>query len=68
MTPLNSSNLCAVGYNPFAGTLTIAFRSGGVYGYFRVPPAVYLGLLRAESHGSYFHANIKYRYPYRRLR
>ena len=67
MTPVHSSNLAAVGYS-FGGRLTIEFHSGGLYQYWQVPPSVYAGLMRAESHGKYFHAWIKNRYPYRRLR
>lgn len=67
LTPVTSSNLAAVGYNPFAGVLTIAFHGDRVYEYFRVPLGVYLGLLNAESHGKFFHAHIRNHYGYRRL-
>ena len=65
MTPVQSSNLAAVAYD--GRTLTIAFHSGGVYAYFRVPLWEYAGLMRAESHGQYFHARIKNRYTHRRI-
>ncbi|MCW5553180.1 MAG: KTSC domain-containing protein [Verrucomicrobiae bacterium] len=68
MTSVPSSNLAAVGYNPFTAVLTIAFHGDRVYQYFRVPVSIYQGLLRAESHGKYFHAHIKNRYAYRRIR
>lgn len=58
-----SSNLQSVGYEN--GVLEIEFHSGGVYQYYGVPEAVYIGLINASSHGSYFDANVKkagYRY------
>ena len=65
MTAVQSSDLAAIDY--WGGTLTIAFRSGGVYEYFNVPRSEYTGLLQANSHGKYFHAHIKSRYACRRL-
>lgn len=49
------------------GTLTIAFHSGGVYEYYRVPTPEYNGLLHASSHGKFFWAHIKGRYAYRKI-
>lgn len=65
MTTVQSSNLAAVDY--WGGTLTIAFRSGGTYEYYRVPYSEYAGLLNAGSHGKYFHRHIKGRYSYRKV-
>ncbi len=62
-----SSNLAAVDYR-WNGTLTVAFHSGGVYEYYGVPHSIYAGLMNAASHGRYFHARIKDRFRYRRLR
>jgi hypothetical protein len=66
MIEVQSSDLAAVDYDWF-GTLTIAFHSGGVYEYYAVPYSEYAGLMRASSHGKYFHANIKGRYSYRKV-
>ncbi len=65
---VESSMLREVGYDPETRTLEVEFTSGGVYEYYDVPPEVYDGLLRAESYGQYFQANIRDTYPYRRLR
>jgi len=65
MTAVQSSNLAGIDY--WWGTLTIAFRSGGVYEYYHVPYSEYSGLMNASSHGKYFHAHIKGRYSYRRI-
>ena len=64
--PVTSRNLRSVGYDQASRTLEIEFNSGAIYQYDGVPDAVHGGLMRASSHGSYFHQNIKDRYPYRR--
>jgi hypothetical protein len=66
VTAVQSSNLAAVDYDG-QGTLIIAFHSGGVYAYAGVPHSEYAGLMRASSHGKYYHARIKGRYSYRKL-
>ena len=67
LIPVRSSNLSAVGYDPFEAVLTIAFHGGRIYDYFCVPLPIYWGLMAAMSHGKFFHARIKNRYAYRRL-
>ncbi|MBM3862233.1 MAG: KTSC domain-containing protein [Verrucomicrobia bacterium] len=65
---LNSSDLKWAEYDDWSGTLTIGFHSGGVYEYYSVPAWQFSGLINAESHGRYFHQNIKGQYRYRRIR
>lgn len=65
LTLVRSSNLAAVGYAD--GILTVAFRSGSVYVYFGVPWVLYLGLMNASSHGSFFHRNIRTSFAYKRV-
>lgn len=65
MKPVVSSNLASVGYE--YETLYIKFHSGGLYMYSGVPYSIYSGLMSAASHGKYFYAHIKNRYPYRRI-
>jgi hypothetical protein len=67
MTAVQSSNLAAVDYDYWSGTLTIAFHSGGVYEYYHVPHSEYVGLMQAGSHGRYFHAFIKNQYDSQRI-
>ncbi|WP_101294553.1 KTSC domain-containing protein [Halegenticoccus soli] len=67
-TPVESSSLKSVGYDPDDETLEIEFHSGGVYRYRDVPRRVYQELLSASSHGSYFHEHVRGQYDYRRLR
>lgn len=66
--PVSSSDLRSVGYDPSAMVLEIEFNSGGIYTYSGVPATIHSGLMAAGSHGHYFHAHIKERYPTRRLR
>lgn len=62
---VDSSNLKSVGYNETSHTLEVEFHHGGIYQYYNVPESVYLGLMKASSHGTYFDQEIKkggYRY------
>lgn len=61
--PVSSSNLCAIGYDPDSQTLEVEFNNGRVYQYGGVPPFEYEALMGAASHGVYFNANIRNRYP-----
>lgn len=67
MIAVASSDLRAVDYDEWSGTLVIEFHSGGVYEFHDVPAWEFAGLLRASSHGKYFHARIKDRYSCRRI-
>lgn len=58
-TTVHSSNLKSVGYDPSTSTLEIEFNDGRVYEYYGVPQQVHIGLMNAESKGSYYHENIK---------
>ncbi|EQI14959.1 UNVERIFIED_ORG: KTSC domain protein [Clostridioides difficile F501] len=65
MHPVSSSNLQSVGCSE--GVLRIRFNSGGTYQYLGVPEGVFRGLMTAQSHGRFFHANIKGCYPYSKI-
>ena len=58
-TPVISSNLASVGYDPIQQILEVQFRSGDVYDYMNVSQDVYNGLLGAPSKGHYLYAVIK---------
>ncbi|MDK2014636.1 MULTISPECIES: KTSC domain-containing protein [unclassified Deinococcus] len=66
--PVTSSNLASVAYDPSSHTLEVAFNNGGLYRYAGVPAAVHQGLMAAASHGSYFAAHIRNRYPTTKIR
>lgn len=59
---INSSNIKSVGYDSQVQALEVEFHSGDIYQYHGVPSNVYEGLMRASSHGSYFHQHIKGNY------
>jgi hypothetical protein len=64
--PVSSSNLKAVQYIPESQILEIQFHSG-TYRYSNVPEAIHNGLMSASSHGTYFHQNIKGKYPFTKI-
>ncbi|MFD3166436.1 KTSC domain-containing protein [Herpetosiphon sp. NSE202] len=66
-TPVDSSNLASVGYDPTDQTLEIEFNNRSIYQYSNVPEEVYAELMSADSHGRYFNHNIKGAYPYRQV-
>jgi len=63
-TPVSSSHVASVGYDPNTLTLEVEFNDGSVYQYFDVPETVYQELLRASSVGTFMHANIRDNYRY----
>lgn len=66
-TPVSSTSLKSVGYDPQTQTLELEFASGSVYQYANVPPEVHQALLEAESLGRYFIDNIEKNYTYQRV-
>lgn len=65
---VSSSDIHSVGYEAESQTLEIEFHSGGIYRYANVSEAICRDLMQASSKGSYFHRNIKDRYPTTRIR
>jgi hypothetical protein len=65
-TALDSSVLAAAAY-AMDGTLELQFRSGAIYLYFAIPPAVFEQLIAAASKGAYFNRNIRNRFRYQRV-
>lgn len=59
MSPVVSSNVACVGYDPSSRKLFVGFRAGdklsGVYAYAQVEPAPFFKLIDAESVGKAFH-------------
>lgn len=60
---LESSVLASAGYDTDRRILELEFVSGDVYQYWIVPARVWQELLAAESHGSYFAAHIRDKFP-----
>jgi hypothetical protein len=64
LLPVDSTCLKAVGYDHDRRTLRLAFRDGDrEYDYYNVPSEVFDGLLAADSHGQFFLANIRDKFP-----
>ena len=53
-TPIESSMINDVGYDPETQTLEIGFNSGTVYQYIDVEREAFDGLMKAPSAGQYF--------------
>jgi|LSQX01.2.fsa_nt_gb hypothetical protein len=56
---IESSNLDAVAYDDDNGSLLVQFKNGAEYEYKGVPRKEFNNMLVADSHGEYFHRNIK---------
>jgi hypothetical protein len=56
---VSSSLLASVSYDAGQSVLQLELCDGAIYRYFAVPPAIYEGLLAAESKGSYFNREIR---------
>lgn len=67
-TPVESSMIASVGYDPVADVLEVEFNSGGIYQYGEVSEETWRELMAAESKGRYMLDHIIDQYPYARLR
>ena len=63
-TPVISSSIVSVGYDPESTTLELEFVNGHVYQYFGVPESIYKDLLAADSIGAFVNTHIKGHYRY----
>jgi hypothetical protein len=61
-TPVDSTSVAWVGYDPATFELEVEFRNGRVYRYEQVPVAAYRLLLQAPSIGGYINKVIKPRF------
>lgn len=58
-TPVESSHLAAIGYDPASKTLQVDFKTGKRYQFPNVPPETFAEFKAADSVGKYFAAQIK---------
>ena len=65
---LASANLQSLKYNDVTQTLTVYFRSGGIYAYRDVPPETVEELKHADSRGQFFFLYIRDSFPFTCLR
>jgi len=61
-----STAIASIDYDEYEEILTVRFTDGSVYTYWNVPQEVYGEFLYASSAGTYFNANIRDNYNYRR--
>ena len=66
-TPVSSSNVASVGYDPDTETLEVGFVKGTVYQYSSVPPEVFEEFMQAASKGIYLNNVIKVRFSVMRI-
>ena len=66
-TPVSSSNVASVGYDPESSTLEIEFNNGAIYQYFDVNENIFNELLGASSVGGYLASSIKGKYRFSRV-
>ena len=64
---VQSREIALVGYENQSATLEVTFRRGGVYHYFKVQPNTFDQLMKAPSLGTYFAAEIKDKYSYKKV-
>jgi hypothetical protein len=64
---VQSSNLASIGYDATSKTLEIEFNNGDIYEYYNVPQSIHNSLMNASSHGTYFSANIRNSYRYKKF-
>lgn len=67
-TPVNSSNLASVGYNPATKILEIGFQDGSIWQYSAVPLEVHEELIAADSQGTYLATHVKGNYPFNKIK
>lgn len=64
MISVNSDDIKSIGYDETSQNLVIFFHTGGRYRYSNIPKSMYDELMNAQSHGKYFHKNIRYKTLY----
>jgi hypothetical protein len=67
MTPVDSTNVVAIGYDEEQSELYVEFLSGSTYVYSPVPVVTFTEFLSADSKGSYLNREIKPNYDCRTL-
>ena len=64
---VQSSNIEKIGYNEGSEVLYVKYKSGKVYAYDKVPKAIYEGLEKAESKGSYMNSQVKGKFSFKTI-
>lgn len=61
-------NIINVIHDPRSNELHVTFHNGHTYTYDNVTPESYMNLMKAPSLGQHFHAHIKSKHTYRKVR
>jgi len=64
---VSSSDITSIGYDESTRTLEVEFKNEDVYQYYDVPKETHESLIKAKSHGKYFHAHIRDIYQYSKI-
>jgi hypothetical protein len=56
---VDSAMALSIGYQELTQTLEIEFRSGEIWQYRPVPPAIYIAMMNSDSIGKFFQKYIK---------
>ena len=68
MAQVVSEAIDEIEYDAGTSRLLVRFAHGGWYQYFGVPQQVYEDFIAADSHGRFFHEQIRDRFPFGRGR
>lgn len=68
MVEVESEAIDEIDYDPCRLTMFVRFAHGGWYTYFGIGADIYDAFVAAQSHGRFFHEQIKNRYFYQRGR
>lgn len=68
LTPVKSSNIAAVGYDPKARTMDVQFHGGATHRYHDVPAEHHAEMMKPDaSVGRYFHQHVRNAYKSKRV-
>lgn len=67
-TPVESSSIASIGYDPAARVLEVEFRNGGLYRYRDVPRELFAGFMAAASKGRFFIERIRGKFDFERVK
>lgn len=59
LSPVESSNIAAIGYHAPTRRMAVKFKSGGIHIYADVKPDDHAAFAGAESIGKHFHAHVR---------
>lgn len=66
-SPVASTNIASIGYDPDTETLEIEFTNGSIYQYFNVPIGLNEQLMLSSSKGQFLNVYIRNAYPFSRV-